>query len=133
MNTKTTGFLGFIEFNSSNIIDRAKEVLELNSDSDLANLLGVHRATVSGWRKRNSLDVRDLLTKLAGINVHWLVTGEGQPFFDQAKQNLASEPQAQYNAGTLLDDPLGLLAKLQSMQPDKARQIVDLVNLYSKK
>lgn len=38
------------------IVKRGKQVLNLKRDSELAEYLGVYRATVSNWRVRNRID-----------------------------------------------------------------------------
>mgnify|MGYP001538339963 CR=1 FL=1 len=48
------------------IIKRAKQALNLKRDSELAEYLGVSRATVTNWGARNSIDFR-LLLQLAII------------------------------------------------------------------
>lgn len=40
------------------IIKRAKQALNLKRDSELAEFLGVSRATVTNWAARNSIDFR---------------------------------------------------------------------------
>ena len=45
------------------IIKRAKQVLKLKKDSELADYMGVSRATVTNWSARNSIDFRLLLDK----------------------------------------------------------------------
>ncbi|WP_195470762.1 helix-turn-helix domain-containing protein, partial [Bacteroides xylanisolvens] len=45
------------------IVKRAKQVLNFKNDSELAEYLGVSRATVSNWGARNSIDFRLLLDK----------------------------------------------------------------------
>ncbi|WP_302323250.1 helix-turn-helix domain-containing protein, partial [Bacteroides caecimuris] len=43
------------------IIKRAKQALNLKRDSELAEYLGVSRATVTNWGARNSIDFKLLL------------------------------------------------------------------------
>lgn len=63
------------------IIRRAKQVLNMNRDSDLADYLGVSRATVSNWVARNSIDFRLLLDKFgSGVDYNWLLLGKGTPW-----------------------------------------------------
>lgn len=62
------------------IIKRAKEVLNLGKDSELAEYLGVSRATVTNWGARNSIDFRLLLDKFGNkVNYNWLLLGKGDP------------------------------------------------------
>ena len=62
------------------IIKRAKQALNLKRDSELAEYLGVSRATVTNWGARNSIDFRLLLDKLGDkVDYNWLLLGKGNP------------------------------------------------------
>ena len=62
------------------IIKRAKQALNLKRDSELAEYLGVSRATVTNWGARNSIDFRLLLDKLGDkVDYNWLLLGKGKP------------------------------------------------------
>ena len=62
------------------IIKRAKQALILKRDSELAEFLGVSRATVTNWAARNSIDFRLLLDKLGNtVDYKWLLLGKGNP------------------------------------------------------
>ena len=63
--------------NSSEILNRAKIALNLSSDVQLAEVLGISKSTLSNWRARNSIDYPTLFTKCEYINLDWLITGEG--------------------------------------------------------
>ena len=59
------------------IIKELKKHLNLQTDTDLANFLGVSQPTISSWRSRNSLDEKLIITKCNDINPNWLLTGKG--------------------------------------------------------
>ena len=62
------------------IIKRAKQVLNLKRDSELAEYLEVSRATVTNWGARNSIDFRLLLDKFGEkVEYNWLFLGQGKP------------------------------------------------------
>lgn len=62
------------------IIKRAKMVLNVKRDSELAEFLGVSRATVTNWAARNSIDFRLLLQKFGEkVDYNWLLLGKGTP------------------------------------------------------
>lgn len=62
------------------IVKRAKQALNFKNDSELAEYLGVSRATVSNWCARNSIDFRLLLNKLGNtVDYNWLLLGKGSP------------------------------------------------------
>lgn len=60
----------------NDILDRLKEVLNLASDTELANALGVSKSTVSNWRKRNTTDLPLLFSQCEHVDLNWLVFGE---------------------------------------------------------
>ena len=56
------------------IVKRAKQALNFKNDSELAEYLGVSRATVSNWGARNSIDFRLLLDKFGDkVDYNWLL------------------------------------------------------------
>lgn len=62
------------------IVKRAKQVLNLKRDSELAEYLGVSRATVSNWCARNRIDFPLLLDKMGrDVDYNWLLVGKGDP------------------------------------------------------
>lgn len=61
------------------IVLRAKQILSLKNDSELAAYLGVSRATVSNWCARNRIDFHLLLNKMRGVDLNWLLVGKGIP------------------------------------------------------
>lgn len=62
------------------IIKRAKMVVNVKRDSELAEFLGVSRATVTNWAARNSIDFRLLLQKFGDkVDYNWLLLGKGTP------------------------------------------------------
>lgn len=63
---------------SGKILDRLKEAFTVNTDTEIANILGVKKATLSNWRNRNSIDFPLLFSVCEHINIDWLLTGEGE-------------------------------------------------------
>lgn len=62
------------------IVKRAKLALDLKRDKELADFLGVSRATVSNWCARNSIDFPLLLSKIGDrVDYNWLLLGKGNP------------------------------------------------------
>lgn len=64
------------------ILERAKEILYLRTDLELADFLGIAQNTISGWKSRNTMDYDLFITKLdnSNINFHWLFTGNGNKY-----------------------------------------------------
>lgn len=61
----------------SKIIDAIKVYLKFNTDTELADFLGVKQPTISSWRSRNTLDYDLIITKCNDIDANFLMTGEG--------------------------------------------------------
>lgn len=59
------------------IIARIKEAMQFKSNQQVADFMGVSKATVSNWIARNSIDYSLLINKMDGIDLNWLLTGRG--------------------------------------------------------
>ena len=61
------------------IIPRVKQVLDVRTDAELAERLGVSHPTIAAWKARNNPDFRLIIDACleAGANLHWVVTGTG--------------------------------------------------------
>lgn len=61
------------------IISRLKQVADKKSDVELAKVLEISAVTISGWRNRGTVPKSVLLevNRRFGVNVEWLLTGEG--------------------------------------------------------
>lgn len=67
-----------IMFNSKEIINRLKKVLNIKNDYELAIFLDIKQSTLSGWKSRNSFDIRDIITKLDKINLDYMIKGDNE-------------------------------------------------------
>ena len=63
--------------NKNQIINNLKVHLNLQTDTKLAEYLGVKQPTISTWRSRNTLDYELIISKCNKISAHWLLTGRG--------------------------------------------------------
>lgn len=68
--------------NVGEIVKRAKIVLSFKRDSELAEFLGISRATLSNWVSRNSIDYPLILNKLKDVDYNWLLVGKGKPYYE---------------------------------------------------
>lgn len=75
-------------FSSSEILDRLRGALGLANDTELANHLGIKKATLSNWRSRNSLDWPLLFSVCEQISLDWLVyeRGDEQLYAQRTKE-----------------------------------------------
>lgn len=60
------------------ILNKVKSYLNLKSDTELANFLGIKPQVLSNWRARNTFDTELIYTKCVDIDANWLLTGEGE-------------------------------------------------------
>jgi hypothetical protein len=61
------------------ILDRLKSALEIGTDTELAIIIGVKQNTISGWRKRGSIDhvkIIEICEKY-NISLDWVIMGRG--------------------------------------------------------
>ena len=84
-------------FSSDDILDRLKSALSLKNDTELGNRLGVSKAAISNWRKRNSVDYPLVFSFCEHINIDWLITGRGTMNLD------APQPMSYPSQGELMD------------------------------
>jgi SOS-response transcriptional repressor LexA len=66
--------------NSNNIIEKLKEHLSIYTDESLSKYLGIHQSTLSGWRKRNTINIELIIEKVNNIDMNWLL-------YDQELEN----------------------------------------------
>lgn len=69
---------GFI--NKRETLQRIKLAYKLNSDVELAAMLGIPTTTLSSWKSRNSLDWDRIFMKCKGISFDYLIYGSGDVF-----------------------------------------------------
>ncbi len=98
-------------YSKQDILNRLKEVYNIQKDIDLANLLGISKSTLSNWVSRDSLDYDRVFSKCEHINIDWLLTGRGSMLRDDDSlqiKNLPareiSESPAQKNMIPFYDD-----------------------------
>ena len=70
--------------NSSEILDRVRDVVDVDNDLKLAKILEISQQTIKNWRLRNNADIGLLVNKIKRINpkltefisLNWLIFGE---------------------------------------------------------
>ncbi|CAI9429228.1 Bacteriophage CI repressor helix-turn-helix domain-containing protein [Candidatus Ornithobacterium hominis] len=67
------------------ILNEIKSHLNIKTDSEFAEFLGVKQPTIASWRKRNSLDYDLIITKCNEIDANWLLTGKGSMLKQELK------------------------------------------------
>lgn len=129
-------------FSSSEILDRLRGALGLANDTELANHLGIKKATLSNWRSRNSLDWPLLFSVCEHLNLNWLVYGWGE---DQLNPQKAAEPNNELinhleNSINAKDEKIGhlheeigrLKARIEQLERGVASSTIQRVHVASK-
>lgn len=76
-------------FSTSEILDRLRNALNQSNDTELANFLGVKKATLSNWRSRNSLDWPLLFSFCEQIDLNWIIFGDSKAIPPTNQESLA--------------------------------------------
>lgn len=94
------------------LLNRVKTALHAKNDAELAELLKIHRSTLSGWRNRNTADLFSILKicNEAGVNLQWLLTGVGKMYNSARRfEDVISQDVESYiQAGKVSEDVLQL-------------------------
>lgn len=77
------------------IIKRIKEAYNLRTSVEVARFLGVSAQVLSNWQNRNTVNYDTIFPKCQGINLNWLIYGEGDMFIERPL-SLASEESVAY-------------------------------------
>lgn len=60
------------------ILKRIKDNKKFSTDTELAEFLGISKAVLSNWYKRNTMDYDLVLSKCEHMNYGWLLTGNNE-------------------------------------------------------
>lgn len=112
------------------IINEIKLYLNIKTDSEFADFLGVKQPTISTWRKRNTIDYELIIAKCNKINGHWLLTGQGS-MLKSEPQPAVSSPQPQENDKYIssLEKQIVLLEKNNALLEDKITHLEQRLEL----
>ena len=75
-------------YSKQGIINRLKEAYNIQKDTDLANLLGISKSTLSNWVSRDSIDFDKVFSLCEHIDINWLLTGRGSILKEDSEQVL---------------------------------------------
>lgn len=78
--------------NCEDIIQRAKLFLNISTNKDFAQIIGVSENGISTWKKRKTLNIGKILLVCEGVNSTWLLTGSGNP-----NMKISNETQSSTN------------------------------------
>lgn len=86
------------KLDKTRVLDRIKEAYNIKSNAKLASFLGIAPTTLSSWYSRCTFDLDLLYEKCVGINLSWLLTGEG----DMIKNETTNQLNQSSDSGILL-------------------------------
>lgn len=75
-------------FSAREIINRLKLALSLPTDNALSDYLGIGKAALSNWKRRNTIDFLLIFSKCEHLNLDWVVMGRGGMYIDGEKRTL---------------------------------------------
>jgi len=58
------------------ILNRIKSEKKFKTDTELANFLGISKATLSNWYKRDTIDYDLVLSKCEHMDLNWIIRGD---------------------------------------------------------
>ena len=92
-----------------------KLITEKNiSDSAFAKSIGLIQSTFSSFFQRNSIPKADIMRNISdeyGVNLNWLITGEGEMFLSKDPEDKDDFPEDPEQGAAMLDHLLNLLIK----------------------
>ena len=85
-------------FSSEEVIERLKLALSVDSDKELGEILGLTKAAISNWKKRNSIDWDLVFSKCEHVSYDWLITGKGETAIINPTQEPEIKPRIPFDA-----------------------------------
>lgn len=126
--------------NSSDVLDRLREIHNAAHNKQLSEILGVGQSTVQNWKSRNVIPYKEVCDAVMekGISMEWLLTGKGSKMELSNTQQLLKVPhyaiQASAGGGTLVEaEPIE--QHLTLSRDWLARENIgskDLIGIYAK-
>lgn len=79
----------------TDVLARLQVLFEVESDSALANVMGVNRQTLGSWRARGKVPYEECVNLAAerGLSLDWLFMGDGQMQRGAAVEMTAKNPR----------------------------------------
>ena len=101
------------------VLTRLSRVLEAANDTELARMLGTTSSTISSWKARNSIPYAkcEEIAEDRGINLDWLLTGNGE---------MLRGATCQPSSSNLSPKEEALLAMFNELSEDDQREICRL-------
>lgn len=119
------------------ILNEIKSYLNISTNKEFAEFLGIKPTTLSMWYKRNTYDIELIFNKCEYLNSEWLLTGKGEMLKSNVPSCAPSEDigvmiplynaEASAGVGQLLLDRENVIGKVKvpfAREGDKALTIV---------
>jgi hypothetical protein len=112
------------------IFDRMKKELGLKNDAALARFMNIHPRKLSVWKLRNFVPYELLTTvcSVNGLNLDWVITGEGDPRKTGAGQpatDRIAEKQASYGSDSLRWQVVQMLRDLDEQGVQDVKKLIE--------
>lgn len=100
--------------NAEKIINRMMLLAKVTSIPELSRRWKVPQSTIYNWKDKGSINLETVSSNLKGVNLHWLLTGEGE----QSSKVRSNDEEALLLAGRHLLNAMRALQNIQ-LQPEK--------------
>jgi transcriptional regulator with XRE-family HTH domain len=110
------------------IIERLLLYFNVETNTALAQKLGVSASTLSNWKNRNTIDYELIFTKCEGVNFNWLFLGSGEMQLNHNSNKVSS--------GFMNEDPNQRIIRAQDETIETQRKFIFRVedeNVFLKK
>lgn len=99
--------------NVINILNKLKEFLNIKTDDELANVLGVTAPTISNWRRRGTISYDIIFEKIENLDYNWLLYNEEVENTNdystiKAKENKLKDANIEYVNNSELEEILNI-------------------------
>lgn len=91
------------------ILERAKKALNVSTDTELGDILGVKGSAIANWRARESINLGLIISKCESVNLNWLIRGQGAIHLKEYDNT--NEPS---NINYINEDAISYSVKFQS-------------------
>lgn len=95
--------------NSSDVLDRLRDIHNAAHNKQLSEILGIGQSTVQNWKSRNVIPYKEVCDAVMekGVSMEWLLTGKGDKMESSNMARLLSVPhyaiQASAGGGSLVE------------------------------
>lgn len=89
--------MSHLNFSTTDIIYRLKQACSLKTDVECARFFGIHPSTLANWKTRNTIRYSAIVQKCGerGLNLHYILTGEGDTLFQPTTSHNTTEKSQQ--------------------------------------